>query len=353
MPIIDFLLDILGITFIVFGLYLLFITIISYFNYQKLIKTTKGYEELYYDNYPHYDTNLAMLSNMFFESKEIMDFERFKYLCRKGIKLVSIGKEYDFFVNILEGHFISPKLIVIDGLACIPSSFIQYLYIISYLTSSDDIEYHFVEGKYSDSSNDFYESYRKAMLYIMKNEFPEIDDVIAIEYSAELGNEKAIWESNNIIYMHGYNTSPIAILIACVYFSLKKEQKEDCKSSKKIERKDIIQRLTGICKRVSHEEDLYTFIEENPESIVNDVINSIESQIVDPKADYILPSLVINYNDIETKWMYSSFANSVWKYHEHMDTILSRLESERKKAQEETIIKVAKELKKMSSKYEK
>ena len=51
--------------------------------------------------------------------------------------------------------------------------------------------------------------------------------------------------------------------------------------------------------------------------------------------------------------MYSSFANSVWKYHEHMDTILSRLESERKKAQEETIIKVAKELKKMSSKYEK
>ena len=51
MSIIDFLLDILGIVFIVFGLYLLVITVISYFNYQKLIKTTKGYEELYYDNF--------------------------------------------------------------------------------------------------------------------------------------------------------------------------------------------------------------------------------------------------------------------------------------------------------------
>ena len=135
-------------------------------------------------------------------------------------------------------------------------------------------------------------------------EFNWIHDVITIPYSPELKNTKAIWKNSdtNTIYMHGYGNDPISMLAAIVY-SINDDKSHN----------GIITKLNDIIYKFKENKklSLYSFIENDMHLAIDSIISSYSEEISEDVAE-----------SIEKTWMYNTYANSIWKFHEYTNSLM-------------------------------
>jgi hypothetical protein len=306
----------------ILGIYIIFYCIIvliySYFRYIKFkYISNKLYEESRKKS-NETGLNICQLTGCVcnkvieYSFEEFLDFLHNQVNRYGEIHILQLSDDNESFLNILENHIFSKYCIVIRGTAIVPATYADYIRIALYLSSSTDkIIFHTYNNKKSDSSEEIYKEYNRSLIELKKmEEFNNVTDVIAINYSPEFKDKKIIWRNydNNILYMHGYENDSISMLVAIMYHYYTNNKAE------------LINKLNVILTKFkeSTKLSLYTFIETDIEKIVDNVISN--SNIDKINTDDMI--------SVENTWIYNMYSSSIWNLHEYMKKVIDSIEND-------------------------
>lgn len=237
------------------------------------------------------------------------------YKNRFGTIHLITTKDNDSFFNVLQNHLIDRYSIIIDKVGIIPATYIDYIKIMWYILYSDNIILHVCNDKKQfGSPEELYEIHMDTMISLKEmNEFKDVKDIIHINYSTEFNDKKLIWRNNetNILYMHGYDNDPISMLAAIMYHYKSKYDQESISNAIN----DIVSKFT----RNGIERTLFTFMEKNPDKVIQNVISASSSvTLVD----------IDSIKSVENTWIYNPLAGSIWETYNYRRDLSNKLNSE-------------------------
>lgn len=295
-------------------IYSIFAFIYSFIKYHIFINRTKRIYKESMDMSIKNNLSVCHINGTLCNQIRTLNFEEFVNFMEDQVKtygVINLLSSNDLFFNTLENHFISKYCIIIRGIAIIPTTYLDFIYISFYLNSSDTINYYDNDGKkYSDKSEELYKMYSETFIELSKmDEFKNISDVIAIKHSPEFKDKKLIWKNQdtNILYMHGYNNDPISMLAAIMFhYNNAIEQKQ---ISEDINR--VINKLTKDTKK-----SFVMFVEDDVTDAINTVIDSSTAlNFVNSK----------DVKAVEDSWKYNMFASSIWNSHKYNIKLINTL----------------------------